>query len=539
MPSEKSLDGPAKPPAGLINIALVGGSDLCLELLEKMTFDHEVSEINSRILAVADEDSQAPGVRLARELGLETVDDYHLLYRPALDLHLIILLVDDDRILTDILNSRPQRIRILSYGVFKLFWQTIGREERKLRRRNEEVETILNGIQDFIVVITPDRRIADANEAFLTKMRYAREEVVGRRCHEVFQQGSPPCLNGGITCPLNEIVRNRRPCIQMLSRRNRKGEQRHFEVAVFPIWEKDGKISKFIEISRDVTKRKQEEDEITGRLEQMVEERTRQLKETHSILLHQDKMASLGKLSASVVHEINNPIAGILNLVMLIKRIIDEGPPTSDEITRFAQYLDLMETETRRVSRIVSNLLAFSRNSKMEIERVRLNRLIEKTLILTDNLLKISGVGVETGLDQGLPALQGSEDQLLQVFMNLVANAVEAMESGGGGRLEIRSEYDMQAGRVVVTFRDTGIGIPPDKISQVFDPFFTTKSKGKGVGLGLSVAYGIIEKHGGRIRVTSEVGKGSTFAVELPLNPAGRLSSRPGDPHGQHQDSDR
>ena len=130
--------------------------------------------------------------------------------------------------------------------------------------------------------------------------------------------------------------------------------------------DKDGKISKFIHISRDITQHKKEEDELTHRLEQMVEDRTRQLKETHEKLLHQDKMSSLGKLSASVVHEINNPIAGILNLILLMKRIASEDSVTEKEIEQFKRYLDLMENETRRTSRIVSNLLAFARQSKME-----------------------------------------------------------------------------------------------------------------------------------------------------------------------------
>ena len=211
------------------------------------------------------------------------------------------------------------------------------------------------------------------------------------------------------------------------------GEKRYYEVNIYPIWEKDGKISKFIHISKDISQSKQEEAEITRRLEKMVEERTKQLKETHAKLLHQDKMASLGKLSASVVHEINNPIAGILNLIMLMKRIIEEDGLNLKKDNQFGQYLDLMETETRRTSRIVSNLLAFSRQSRMELKKININQLIEKTLFLNSNLLKIDGARIETKLDQKLPDLKGSEDKILQVFMNIVSNAAEAIESAGGG----------------------------------------------------------------------------------------------------------
>jgi signal transduction histidine kinase len=311
-------------------------------------------------------------------------------------------------------------------------------------------------------------------------------------------------------------------------------EPRYSELTIFPIWEKDGKISKFIEISRDVTQRKKEEEEITRRLEQMVEERTRQLKETHEKLLHQDKMASLGKLSASVVHEINNPIAGILNLIMLIKRIMDEESINQKEIKQFSQYLDLMETETKRTSRIVSNLLAFSRQSKMELKRLSLNQIIEETLILNLNLLKINGVKVEKRLDPNLPDLVGSADHLQQAFMNFVSNAAEAMETSKGGVLSIETRYSLKNGTILVSFKDTGEGIPPENLSKLFEPFFTKKKGGKGVGLGLSVAYGIIQEHGGSINVESEVGKGTTFEVELPLQQGEGSIDQYGGLHGQH-----
>jgi C4-dicarboxylate-specific signal transduction histidine kinase len=292
-------------------------------------------------------------------------------------------------------------------------------------------------------------------------------------------------------------------------------------------------VSKFIEVSRDITDRRREEEEVKARLEKMVEERTRQLQETHQKLLHQDKMASLGKLSASVVHEINNPIAGILNLILLIKRILDEGPVSARDMDRFIQYLYLMETETRRISRIVSNLLAFSRQSKMEIKRLDVNRLIERTLLLNANLLKINRVSVETRLDPNLPHIVGSEDQLQQVFMNLASNAAEAVEAVGGGVLTVTTAHLLAEHAVVVTFEDTGAGIAPGNIPRLFEPFYTTKKKGKGVGLGLSVAYGIVEEHGGSISVESEEGEGAVFKVKIPIEPPADRPRPIGETHVQ------
>jgi two-component system NtrC family sensor kinase len=228
-------------------------------------------------------------------------------------------------------------------------------------------------------------------------------------------------------------------------------------------------------------------------------------------------MASLGKLSASVVHEINNPNAGILNLILLIRRMISEGPVSEKELLQFEKYLGLMESETRRISRIVSNLLAFSRQSKMEMLPINVNQLVEKVLLLNSNLLKINDIKLEKNLDDKIPDVDGSEDQLQQVFMNLLSNAVEAMENRRGSILAITTSHAHKEGKIVITFSDNGIGIPEENIPNLFEPFFTTKKKSKGVGLGLSVAYGIIEEHKGTIRVVPEEGNGTKFIVELPV----------------------
>jgi len=509
----------AKQPS-IINIGLVGGGDFCREILEKTTAVYEEAEMVAPILAVADPDPESPGRKLASRLGLLTFDDYKQLYDRRYSIHLIIILTPEPQIFENILHTRPSRIRILAYQVFRMFWKAIAQEEQKLRERTKEMETILNGIDDFILVITPDLEILEANESFLNKMGYAPKDVIGKKCHQVYYKVDFPCEDGKLDCPIRNVVRNKRPVRQIQTRTLPDGQKQYFEVNIYPIWEKDGKVSKFIHISRDITEHKKEEEEMTRRLEQMVEERTRELKETHKKLLHQDKMASLGKLSASVVHEINNPIAGILNLILLMKRMVEEDSIGSREINQFSHYLTLMETETRRTSRIVSNLLAFSRQSKMELKRISLNRLIEQTLIINANLLKFNGIKVEAHLDPDLPDMIGSEDQLQQVFMNLVSNAAEAVEAVGGGRLRIATRHSLREDKLLVDFEDTGIGIPESNLSKLFEPFFTTKKKGKGVGLGLSVAYGIIQEHGGSIHVKSEEGKGTKFCVRFPLKPA-------------------
>jgi PAS domain S-box-containing protein len=502
----------------VVNIALVGGGNLCREVLEKTTFDLAQDNVSAPVLAVADPDPGSPGIVQAEKFGLLTFSDYHDLYDRRYSIHLIIILTPDKNILEDILATRPSRIRIMAFDVFNVFWKALYVEENKLRKRNEEIETILNGIQDFIMVISPGMDIIEVNDAYLNKMQYSRKDVIGRKCHEIYQKMVYPCDTSEIDCPLKDVIRNKRPCRQIRTRVGLDEKPLHIEVSVYPVWENDGKISKFIHISRDITQQKLEEEEITRRLEHMVEERTRQLKETHDKLLHQDKMSSLGKLSASVVHEINNPIAGILNLTILMKRIIEEKSnwPKKD-LEKFLHYLSLMETETRRIGRIVTNLLVFSRESRMEFKKVHLNRLIDKTLFLNANLLKLNGVKVEKFYHPDLPAIIGSEDHLQQVFMNIISNAAESIEADKGGVLRVKTRYRKKSGRVSISFEDTGIAIPKADVSKIFEPFFTTKKKGKGVGLGLSVAYGLISDHGGTIYVKPGEKKGNTFTVRLPL----------------------
>ncbi|MBC2704136.1 ATP-binding protein [Desulfobacula sp.] len=389
----------------------------------------------------------------------------------------------------------------------------------------KELQTILSGIKDFVLIISPEREILETNAAFLKHMRCSREDVIGRKCFEVLKEDKRKPSNCHNICPLEEVIKNKRRCQVELTRLDSNNKPRYTELTIFPIWEKKGKIAKFIEISRDITQRKLDEDYLVS----MVEERTRQLKETHERLLHQDKMASLGKLSSSVVHEINNPVAGILNLVILSKRILKEDTIDQKMIDLFLQYLELMEIETRRVSRIVSNLLVFARQSKIELVKFDVNDLIEQTLILNSNLLKINHIRIIEELEHNLPLVNGSEDQLKQVLMNLISNAVESMSTSRTKYLTIKTFSKKNQKAIGLQIKDTGSGIQKGTESKIFEPFFTTKKKSKGVGLGLSVVYGIIQEHGGKIYVDSVPGGGACFSITLyqELNPQKIKSSLP------------
>ena len=502
----------------VINIALIGGGEYCREVLKMTTVEFLQDQVNSRIVAVAEPDATAPGVALAHQRGLKVVSDFKQLYDPAAEVQLFILLDSDPGLLKEILKTKPDFLRVLSYHAFDLFWKAFKSREKILEQRSQEMQTILNGIQDLILVITPEQEIVDANEAFLRQMGYNKEDVIGKKCFEIYHQTHQSCYGDKSGCPLNTVIRNRETAKTIRTRTDPFGKKHYIEVTIHPLWEKNGKISRFLEISHDITERKRQEEDSRRRLEQMVDERTRQLQETHDKLLHQDKMASLGKLSASVVHEINNPIAGILNLILLMKRIMKEDSDDLRGQDSFDRYLTLMEAETRRISRIVSNLLTFSRQSKMEMGEQDVNRLIEKTLVLNENLLKIHHIRIRKELDPELPRVVGSADQFQQVFMNMVSNAAEAMETKGGGMLSVKTWRNSGADLISISFADTGVGISQDHLNKLFEPFYTTKKKGKGVGLGLSVVYGIIKAHNGTITVDTLPGKGATFTIQLPLS---------------------
>ena len=265
--------------------------------------------------------------------------------------------------------------------------------------------------------------------------------------------------------------------------------------------------------------------QFTQNLETKVEERTLQLKAAQKKLLHNDRLASLGQLSASVAHEINNPISGVLNLSMLMQRMLKEDGIPPARLPEFRKYLGQVTNETARVGRIVSDLLAFSRRGKPQQAPADVNRIVAMTLSLVEHKMKLSNVAVKTTLCDMLPPAHCDPSQIQQVVLNLVLNAAEATQSRPERRVSVTTSTG--EGMVLIRVSDNGEGIPPENLAKIFDPFFTTKPEGKGVGLGLAVSYGIIEAHGGDIEVKSTVGEGTTFVVSLPLEPRAASAELP------------
>jgi len=235
-----------------------------------------------------------------------------------------------------------------------------------------------------------------------------------------------------------------------------------------------------------------------------------QLQESQEQLIQAEKLSSLGQMSASIAHEINNPLAGVLVYAQLLAKKLSR-----DTLTKQVglEYLGKMASEVDRSSRIIRNLLDFARPSEPKLGDVDINKVIEDALTLVDHRAELGHVGLIKELYPNLPTVYADYDQLRQVLVNLTLNAIQATPSGGWVTVHTQPAEN---GALKVEVKDTGSGISKENTGKLFTPFFTTKEKGQGVGLGLAVAKSIIEKHCGTIDVESKEGKGTTFTIILP-----------------------
>jgi len=225
-------------------------------------------------------------------------------------------------------------------------------------------------------------------------------------------------------------------------------------------------------------------------------------------LIQAEKLTSLGQMAASIAHEVNNPLAGVLVYTQLLTKKLN-----SDKLSKKSAlgYLSKMDSELTRSTKLIRNLLDFARQSPPTLREVDLNEVVNQALDLATHSAELQHIQVIKELDPSLPKLMADFDQLQQVCTNLILNAIQAMPEGGG--LTLRTSADSE-GQLNIEVQDTGCGISPENMRKLFTPFFTTK--GKGVGLGLAVTYGIIQRHKGRIEVQSKEGEGTTFTIHLP-----------------------
>ncbi len=340
-------------------------------------------------------------------------------------------------------------------------------------------------------------------------------------------------MRRGVARPVRELVEG--------TRRVAQGDLTH-RIAVRSVDEIGLLAASFNRMTEALGKTQAELDGLVATLEQRVEERTQELREAQAQLIQTEKLASLGQLSASIAHEINNPLSGILTYAKLLSRKFRTGPPDAEGVQAALQQLSLVERETQRCCSIVRNLLDFARQRELSFQEVDLRTAVEEALSLLAHRLGIQNVEVTREFGS-IPTVRADFGQLRQAFLNILMNACEAMPGGGTLRVIIREvalpgdgtgrtlsptgktapPAAPQARFAEVAISDTGQGIAPEHLSKIFDPFFTTKEKG--TGLGLSVVYGIVEKHGGRIAVDSRVGQGTTVTLRFPATDPGAQST--------------
>jgi len=255
---------------------------------------------------------------------------------------------------------------------------------------------------------------------------------------------------------------------------------------------------------------------LSKKMVRRIEQADKEKQKRNEQMFQTGKLASIGELAAGIAHEINNPVAIMVEEAGWIDDLLEEEKfQESKNLSEFKRALRQIRTQGKRCKEITHKLLSFARKTDSRVQEVQLNELIEDIIAISAKRAKYGRIVFNTDIQKGLPPIQVSPTEMQQVLLNLINNALDAMEEKGG-TLSISAQ--LEGDNIVIEVSDDGPGIPEDNLSQIFDPFFTTKPVGKGTGLGLSICYGIIKKLGGEISVRSAIDKGSTFRVRIPLS---------------------
>jgi PAS domain S-box-containing protein len=381
-------------------------------------------------------------------------------------------------------------------GALEIFRDRTERRQlwEKLREERDRARQYLSVARVIIVALNCEGEITLINQKGCDVLGYKEEEIIGKNwfdlCvpeqqrHEV-REVFVRLIKGEIG--IAEYYEN-----MILTR---AGEERIIAWHNTLLTDKSGAITGTLSSGEDITERKRTEAE----------------------LIRSEKLASLGQLAAGVAHEVNNPLAGILVYIkLLLKKYANNALQCEDT----QKQLEKIEKETERCSRIIKNLLDFSRQSEATLRPVDMNKAVEATLAIVGHQIALENIVLEKRLGRYLPCVLGDFDQIQQALMNIMLNAAQAMPNGGNLTISTSIAKGVKIGdaagdTIRIDIKDTGVGIPKENLNRLFTPFFTTKEKGKGVGLGLSVVHGIVERHGGKIEIDSNPGSGTTFSVYL------------------------
>ncbi len=391
-------------------------------------------------------------------------------------------------------SIKNEKGEIIGYQGINLDISERKRIENELREANEFFMNLIESSVDGIIAADMKGNIFIFNKGAEALTRYTAEEVIGKApIAEIYPEGVAKEVMKKLRSLKYGGVGKLTPT--QFNVLNKAGEEIPIQLSATLIYDGMGKEVASVGIFTDLRPRLMME---------------KKLQETHVQLISSEKMASLGKLAAGIAHEINNPLGGILIYSSLMIEDLKEEDPKRGDLARIVQ-------EAGRCKEIVKSLLEFARQTEPKMEPTDINRAITDGLFFLENQALFHNIRIIKKLDPFLPFVKGNAGQLKQVFMNIIVNAAEAIH--GSGTLTITTSPVANRKSVLVEFTDTGEGIPEENLTRIFDPFFTTKDVGKGTGLGLATSYGIVEEHGGKIRVKSKVGEGTTFTIELPTFP--------------------
>ncbi len=375
----------------------------------------------------------------------------------------------------------------------------------ELRKSEQRYRELFENAHDAILVHDLQGNVIAANKAAEELTGYGAGELLKKNMRDLLDEESL-AASSEIGSRLLVGDKVEQPYAQRLIRRG--GGEALLKLTT-NLLNQEGRPSGFLHIARDVTIEKRMQDRLSSAYRELSESHQR-LKDSQEQLIQAEKLSSLGQLAASIAHEVNNPLGGILTYDQLLIRKTKEGTLTTETSL---DYLSKMERELTRSTKLIRNLLDFARQSPAVFRPVNVNEVLDRAYELAAHAAKLQRINVVTQFEEPLPTVQGDSDQLQQVFTNLIVNALQSMKEGGTLTLRTANRKD----DVAVDICDTGCGISPENMGKLFTPFFTTKREVKGVGLGLAVSYGIVQRHKGRIDVKSKVDEGTTMSVVLPV----------------------
>lgn len=420
-------------------------------------------------------------------LAFVVVASITLFFQRVQKIHTAIL---DDRRALELAGREVMRLNRDLESLVKHRTQELSRSERKYRR-------VFESSMDMIFILDDQGRFVDINKAGLVTLGFeSRDDLIGK-----MDLGGLFASSEDFSKVLEDIRRDGFVKDRECRLKTGTGAELYVLLSATGGRDEEERLVRYEGIAKDVTTRKHME---------------RQLQQA-------DKLASLGQISTGLAHEINNPLGVMLGYTQLLLRETTPGTQAHDD-------LKTIEKHARNCKRIVDDLLKFARGTRTKKSSIDVNECVSEVVSLLAHQFELEKMVLETSPDRNLPSVTADGEKLKQVFMNLLMNARQA--ASVGGRILVETRKDPEAGMIAVSISDNGCGIPPEMIDKIFDPFFTTKPVGEGTGLGLSVSYGIIQDHSGRIEVLSEVGKGSTFTIFLPVGETSSPAPEQDEGHG-------